>query len=167
MLQDLGWLKQVKLKNVSGTVINPATDEKLNELKTLLQQIENNTDELELKADTINLNTDTLEAKLQTIIDKLDSTISIKTQYKSAIIDVDDTEDEIDLGDTYSEFTIMNAGGEEIAIKMNSNTNDEISLSGGKIGRDVISADNFNLTKIYHKTVNAGKVSKIFYLALK
>lgn len=167
MLKDLGWLKQVKLKNIAGNVINPATNEKLEELKTLLQAIDANTDQLELKADTINLNTDELEAKLQTIIDKLNATISLKTQYKSAIVDVDDIEAEIDLGGTYTEFTIMNIGGEEIIIKLNSNSNDGILLNGGKVGRDVIGADAFSLTKIYHKTIAVGKLSKVFYLALK
>jgi len=167
MLNDFGWLKQVKIKNSSGTVINPATEEKLNELKALLQAIDANTDELELKADTINLNTDTLEAKLQAIIDKLNATISIKTLYKSTIEDVDFVEDSFDLGDTYTEFTIMNIGNNPINIKLNSNTNDVIKLEGGPLGRDVISADGFALSKIYFKTLSAGKTSKVFILALK
>ena len=69
MLQDLGWLKRVKLLNSGGIVINPSTDEKLDELKTLLQEIEDNTDNLEITAENVNLNTDTLEAKLQSILD--------------------------------------------------------------------------------------------------
>lgn len=91
----------------------------------------------------------------------------IKTQYKSDIVDVNESEQEINLEGIYTEFTIMNFDGEPVFVKLNSSLNDEILLNGGKLGRDIIGADNFALTKIYHKTVNAGKVSKIFYLVLK
>ena len=84
MLHDLGWLKTVKVKDSSGTVINPSTDEKLEELKTLLQDIENNTDELELKAENINLNTDTLEAKVQSVTEAIgqESATTVLTRLK-------------------------------------------------------------------------------------
>ena len=79
MLQDLGWLKKVQLQNVAGTDINPATNEKMEELKTLLTSIYGAVDELEIKSDNIhleasqiNLNTDELEAKTQSIRDQLD-----------------------------------------------------------------------------------------------
>lgn len=76
MLKDLGWLKQVKIQDSTGIVINPSTNEKLDELKTVLQKIDTNTDELELNVenielntDNIDLNTDELEGKVQELID--------------------------------------------------------------------------------------------------
>ena len=78
MLNDISWLKRVKILNIIGDLINPATDEKLDELKTLLQQIEDNTDGLELKADTINLNTDELETKVQSVRNQLDVLLSTR-----------------------------------------------------------------------------------------
>jgi hypothetical protein len=85
MLHDLGWLKQVKIQDSSGTVINPSTNEKLEELKVLLQKIDQNTDELEVTTDNIkieseqiNLNTDTLEAKVQSVRDQLDVLLSTR-----------------------------------------------------------------------------------------
>ena len=78
MLTDLGWLKRVKLLNASDAVINPATNEKLDELKTLLTAISGYVDELEIKAENINLNTDTLEAKIQSVRDQLDVLLSTR-----------------------------------------------------------------------------------------
>jgi len=85
MLHDLGWLKQVKLKDSTGTVINPATIEKLDELKTALQNIYNAVDDLEVTTDNIsidagqiNLNTDELETKLQSVLDQLDVALSTR-----------------------------------------------------------------------------------------
>lgn len=70
--------------NSSGDEVNPATDEKLNELKSVLDKIDENTDGLELKADTINLNTDELENKLdeikETIGQESGQTVLIKLQ---------------------------------------------------------------------------------------
>ena len=67
MLKDFGSLKQVKLLNTSDTLINPATEDKQGEIKTILNEIKGYVDELEIKADTINLNTDELEDKLDEI----------------------------------------------------------------------------------------------------
>lgn len=53
----------------SGTLSSAVTAD-LTDIKNLLIQIENNTDDLELDVDTINLNTDQLEAKLDTLIAK-------------------------------------------------------------------------------------------------
>lgn len=78
MLKDLGWAKEVKLKDSSGNIINPATIEKLDELKTVLENIDNNTDTLEVTAENINLNTDTLEAKVQSVRDQLDVLLSTR-----------------------------------------------------------------------------------------
>lgn len=87
MLQDLGWLKQVKLKNIAGTVIDPASDAKLEELKTLLQAIENNTDELEITAENVNLNTDELEGKVQDVVDTIgqESGATVLTNLKDIV----------------------------------------------------------------------------------
>lgn len=62
-------LDPVGLHNIAGDQINPATNEKLDELKALLTLIEDAVDDLEIKADTINLNTDELEGKLDSVID--------------------------------------------------------------------------------------------------
>jgi len=107
---------------------------------------------------------DSSEAKLQAILDKLSA---IKTQYKSAMVDVAFEEDVIDLGDTFMEFIIVNNGKEEVSIKLNTPTSDVISLSSGSKGIDVIGSDSFGLTKIYYKTLDSGKVSKLFYFAMK
>jgi len=136
MLKDLGWLKIVKLRNIAGDIINPATNEKL----------------------------DSSEAKLQAILDKLNE---VKTQYKSDIVEVGSEEHIIDLGGFYTEFVVVNDGKEEVLIKLNTPTNDEIKLSGGSKGIDAIGSDSFGLIKIYHKTAEAGKVSKLFYFVMK
>lgn len=77
MLNDLSWLKRVKILNESGSLINPATNEKLEELRLLLTQIEENTDELEINTESINLNTDELEAKVQSVKDAVDTLSSL------------------------------------------------------------------------------------------
>jgi hypothetical protein len=61
MLQDMSKVKEVNLLDSSDVLIDPATNQKLDELKTLLQDIESNTDELELSAENVNLNVDDLE----------------------------------------------------------------------------------------------------------
>ena len=85
MLHDLGWLKQVKLEDSIGTVINPATVEKLDELKVALTAIYNAVDDLELTTESIkiesehiNLNTDDLEAEIQSVRDQLDVVLSTR-----------------------------------------------------------------------------------------
>ena len=85
MLQDLGWLKQVKLEDSTGVVINPATVEKLDELKVALTAIYNAVDDLELTTESIkiesehiNLNTDDLEAEIQSVRDQLDVVLSTR-----------------------------------------------------------------------------------------
>jgi hypothetical protein len=85
MLRDLGWLKKVKLLDVAGATINPATNEKLDELKTKLQSIYEAVDGLELTADNIkieagqiDLNTDELETKVQSIRTQLDVLLSTR-----------------------------------------------------------------------------------------
>jgi len=94
MLRDLGWLKQVKLKNSSGSVINPATVEKLEELQLALQNIYSAVDDLELttenikvEAGQINLNTDDLETKIQSVRDQLDVLLSTRAS-ESTLADV-------------------------------------------------------------------------------
>ena len=85
MLHDLGWLKQIKVKDSSGTIINPATNEKLNELKDKLQAIyeavdglEITTDNISIDAGQINLSTDELETKIQSVKDQLDVLLSTR-----------------------------------------------------------------------------------------
>lgn len=79
MLEDLGKVKEVNILNSSDVLIDPATDDKLDELKNLLTDIEYNTAHLEITADSIDLNTDELEDKLDTIHEDLD-TVEIKLQ---------------------------------------------------------------------------------------
>lgn len=80
MLQDLGKVKEVNILDSGDTLIDPATDQKLDELKVLLQAIDVNTDELELKAENINLNTDDLEAKLDILHSDLTSPLDVNIQ---------------------------------------------------------------------------------------
>ncbi len=68
----------IGLHNAEGTLINPATVEKLQELKVVLDSIFGAVDGLEIKADTINLNTDELEIKLQSIRDQIDVLLSTR-----------------------------------------------------------------------------------------
>ena len=75
----------IGLHDSNGTIINPATVEKLDELKVLLQQIEDAVDDLELtsenikiEAGQINLNTDELESKVQSVRDQLDVLLSTR-----------------------------------------------------------------------------------------
>lgn len=57
------FVDDVKIKNASNELINPAREETLLLVKTACENIK-------LSADTVNLNTDTLEAKLDTLIAK-------------------------------------------------------------------------------------------------
>jgi len=75
----------IGLHDSEGNIINPATIEKLEELKIALQNIYNAVDDLELttenikiEAGEINLNTDDLEAKVQSIKDQLDVLLSTR-----------------------------------------------------------------------------------------
>ena len=74
MLKDLGWLKQIKVQDSTGTVINPSTNEKLDELKALLQKIDENTDELEINSDNIEINTDNIDLNTDELETKIDQT---------------------------------------------------------------------------------------------
>jgi len=96
MLQDLGWLKRIKLLDTSDTLINPATDEKLDELKTLLQAIDGHVDGLELTAENVNLNTDTLEAKVQLVRDQLDVLLSTRAS-EATLLQIRDYVDTIEV----------------------------------------------------------------------
>lgn len=85
MIHDLGWLKKIKILDSLGNLINPATNEKLDELKSKLQDIYSAVDDLELSvdnievdADQINLNTDELETKVQSVRDQLDVLLSTR-----------------------------------------------------------------------------------------
>jgi uncharacterized protein YpmS len=55
------------LANKDNKRINPATEEKQDDIVTELQKITENTEHIEINADTINLNTDEIEDKLDTI----------------------------------------------------------------------------------------------------
>ena len=61
----------------------------------------------------------------------------------------------------------MVTGVEDVIIKLNDVTNDEIPLTGGQNIRDVIGSDTFDLTKLFHKTVNPLKTSQLFLWATK
>jgi len=90
-----------------------------------------------------------------------------KTTYKCQVKAVTDQWQEYDLETIYTDFTVMNSGNQDIIIKLNSNTNDEIPLSGGENIRDIIGAENFALTKIYYKTSNDDDTSNLFVWATK
>ena len=69
-------LDQVKIENINGDQINPATTENIAQLETLLTQIYSAVDGLELSADNIDINTDELETKVQSVRDQLDVVLS-------------------------------------------------------------------------------------------
>lgn len=110
-----------------------------------------------------------ITSESNTIIDsiKICTTPIIRKNYKSSSINVEADEQEYDLGSIYTEFSIMVTGVEDVIIKLNSNTNDEIYLKGGQNIRDIIGLDSFELNKIYHKTIGSGLTSKIFIWAVK
>jgi len=132
MLTDLGWLRQVKLEDVAGNPINPATVEKLEELRSQLQAINENTDTLELKAEQVNLNTDTLEAKVQSVRDQLDVLLSSRAteatlaEVKSNVIDVE------------TELIALNAQMDvALSTRASEDTLSDVDLKAGEI-RDTI-----------------------------
>lgn len=97
----------------------------------------------------------------------LRQTINLKTEYKSDPLSVTGTEQEYDLGDVYYDANIMVSGKEPVLIKLNNNGNDEILLVGGSAGRDILSLEDFELTKVYYKTYDPSKTSEISIIALK
>lgn len=110
MLHDLGWLRQVKLEDSAGDVINPATVEKLQELKVLLQAID--------------ANTDTLEAKVQSVRDQLDVLLSSRA--------TEDTLSNVDINTGEILDTIGQESGATVLIKLQSliNKNQAQETSG-------------------------------------
>ncbi len=90
-----------------------------------------------------------------------------KQSYICKIIEVTADEQEYDLETIYTEFTIIVTGIDDVILKLNDNSNDEISLAGGANFRDIIGSDNFEINKIYHKTTESGKESKILIWAIK
>lgn len=68
---------QVKIENIAGDQINPATNEKLDELKTLLNSIFSSIDGLEG-------NTDELETKIQSVRNQLDVLLSTRSSESTA-----------------------------------------------------------------------------------
>ena len=90
-----------------------------------------------------------------------------KTTYKCQVKSVTDSWQEYDLSGTYSEFTIMNNGNQDIVVKLNDSANDEIPLSGGGNIRDIIGSDSFAVTKVYYKTAEAEKTSQLFIWVTK
>ncbi len=90
-----------------------------------------------------------------------------KQSYKCKIIEVNSDEQEYDLESIYAEFTIIVTGSEDVILKLNDNSNDEIPLSGGANIRDIIGSDNLEINKIYYKTTGSGKESQILLWAIK
>jgi len=131
MLRDLGWLKRVKLLDTSDTLINPATNEKLNELKILLQAIDSHVDGLELTAENVNLNTDELEAKVQSVRDQLDVLLSTRAS-ETTLIQVRDYIDTI-------EIKLQSLLDGVAKIKLWDGTNVAEITSEGRVKVDVLS----------------------------
>jgi hypothetical protein len=90
-----------------------------------------------------------------------------KICYKCEELDVEFQEQEYDLGNIFTEFTIMVTGSEKVILKLNDNSNDEIPLLGGGNIRDIIGTDCFELKKLYYRTTGSGKASKILLWATK
>jgi hypothetical protein len=90
-----------------------------------------------------------------------------KQFYKCATLDVNANESEYDLGSIYTDFTIFVTGEDDVILKFNHSDNDEIPLKGGQNIRDIIGADNFDLSKLYYKTTGSGMISQILFWAIK
>jgi uncharacterized protein YqfB (UPF0267 family) len=126
MLTDLGWLKQVKIKDSEGNLINPSTNEKLDELKDKLQAIyeavdglEVTTDNISVDAGTINLSTDELESKLQALLEAvgIDTGSNVLTELQSVVAQLD-----VALSTRASEYTLGEVKGilDDISILLTS-----------------------------------------------
>lgn len=63
-----GYLRVLKLKNKEGQEINPASEEGLAELKSVLEEIRTNTSDIEVSIGDVDVNTDALEAKTDEVI---------------------------------------------------------------------------------------------------
>jgi len=74
---------------------------------------------------------------------------------------------EVDLGKLYRAFTLMVQGENDIIIKLNDSSNNEIPLQGTKSGKDVIDADPFDISKVYYKLKESGKNSKMTIWAIR
>jgi len=98
-------------KSIANAVLSAgdASNNKLDELKAILQQIEDNTDGLEITADSINLNTDTLEAKVQSVRDQLNVLLSTRAS-EATLIQV---RDYLDTVETKLQSVIDNTDGVE------------------------------------------------------
>ena len=94
-------------------------------------------------------------------------TSNVHGQYICKTLDVSDEEEEYDLLKYYTDFSIMNTGSENIVIKFNSSDNDDIPLQGGANIRDIIDVSNFKLYKIYYKTIEENKISKLLLIAFR
>lgn len=117
----------IGLHDAGGTIINPATNDKLEEVRALLALVHSAVDELELKfdtlninADSINLNTDELEAKVQSVRDQLDVLLSTRAS-EATLIQIRDYVDtvEIKLQSLIDKNQAQETGGNLDAIKIN------------------------------------------------
>ena len=87
----------------------------------------------------------------------------LKTSYLRRLLDADDAWEEFDLEDTFMDAMIMNYDKENISIKLNSSGSDEITLAKS----EAVELQDFALTKIYYKTSEPGKISKVYLLAIR
>lgn len=63
-----GYLRVLQLKNKAGQEINPASEEGLAELKSLLEDIKTNTADINVNIGDVDVNTDALESKTDEVI---------------------------------------------------------------------------------------------------
>lgn len=84
MLYDLGRLRQTKLEDENGNVINPATQETLQAIYEAVDELEFKVENLKIEAGQINLNTDELETKVQSVRDQLNCLLSTRASEATA-----------------------------------------------------------------------------------